>query len=142
MTGWVTGGCLCGAVRYAADPDGVFDAGYCHCSMCRRASGAPVVAWALMRAASFRVTRGELRFYQSSAACRRGFCETCGTQLVYEGPEMAEMVGFHTATLDASAPAALRPRLHMCVTDRLDWFEVRDELPVFADNRLTHPDRR
>ena len=39
-----TGGCLCGAIRYRITGAPV-EALYCHCRMCRRAHGAPVVAW-------------------------------------------------------------------------------------------------
>ena len=38
------GGCLCGAVRYAALGPPV-DAGYCHCRICQRSSGTPVLTW-------------------------------------------------------------------------------------------------
>jgi hypothetical protein len=145
MTGpspWISGGCLCGGLRYAVDPAGVFDAGYCHCSICRRASGAPVLAWAALHAASFRLTSGTPAHYWSSPACRRSFCPVCGGQLFYDGPEMQGMTGIHTATLDAPAPPELRPRLHMCVSDRLPWFTTADTLPHFPDNRLTHPATR
>jgi hypothetical protein len=38
----LTGGCVCGAVRYRIDAM-PFDAGYCHCTLCRRSSGSPVL---------------------------------------------------------------------------------------------------
>lgn len=49
MTQVHEGGCLCGAVRYriTGEPKSV---GYCHCRMCQRAAGAPVVAWATVPA--------------------------------------------------------------------------------------------
>ncbi|OYV25288.1 MAG: hypothetical protein B7X08_06200 [Acidocella sp. 20-63-7] len=124
-------------------PDGVFDAGYCHCSMCRRLTGAPLVAWASLRAEAFRLVSGEVRYYYSSLQCRRGFCPVCGGQLFYDGPGMPGLCGIHTATLDRPAPPALRPRLHMCFADRLPWLALgEDGLPRFADNRLSHPDKR
>ena len=51
--GTYQGGCFCGAIRYAFLD--VFVAGYCHCSICRRMSGAPVIAWVNTPRASFRV---------------------------------------------------------------------------------------
>lgn len=139
---WVSGGCLCGSIRYEVSPGGVFDSGYCHCSMCRRATGAPVVAWATVHNESFRLVRGTLRYYQSSPACRRSFCPDCGSQLFYDGPGMMGMTGLHVATLDEPAPPSLRPALHMCISDRLGWFEVPDELPQYLDNKLPRPEKR
>ena len=57
MVTWHAGGCLCGAVRYELAAEGAFDAGYCHCSMCRRSTGAPVLAWALVRRSHFRLVQ-------------------------------------------------------------------------------------
>jgi Glutathione-dependent formaldehyde-activating enzyme len=69
----LTGGCLCGDIRYriAAAP---VDALYCHCRMCRRAHGAPVVAWLAVPRAGFAVTAGSPSSYRSSAAASRQFC--------------------------------------------------------------------
>ena len=39
------GGCLCGAVRYRLEGPPLHADYYCHCRMCQRAAGAPVVAW-------------------------------------------------------------------------------------------------
>lgn len=53
------GGCLCGKLRFrvTAAP---LDAGYCHCRMCQRNSGAPVVAWVTFPAASWFYTADRL----------------------------------------------------------------------------------
>ncbi len=74
----ITGGCMCGAVRYeATEPPQ--DVGYCHCRMCQKWTGNLFMASAAFRSAAFRFTQGELKFYQSSAWLERGFCANCGT---------------------------------------------------------------
>ncbi len=61
----LAGGCLCGAVRYRIDaaPASVM---ICHCATCRRAAGAPSVAWATVPAAGFALTAGAPAEYASS----------------------------------------------------------------------------
>ena len=142
MATWRSGGCLCGAVRFEVAAEGVFDAGYCHCSMCRRSTGAPVLAWALVRRDHFRITRGEPASFASSSACNRLFCRVCGGQVLYEAPNLPDVMGVHVATLEEEVPDALRPRLHMCTDDALSWLMIEDELPRFPSNQLTHPAQR
>jgi hypothetical protein len=138
---WAAGGCHCGAIRFEADPEQVFDAGFCHCSICRRTSGAPMLAWAFISENGFRLLQGQTRIYHSSAACERIFCETCGCQLFYRQPDAAG-IGLHIAALDDPELLQFRPRLHMCVADRLSWARIADTLPEFPSNELTHPSRR
>ena len=54
----LTGGCFCGAVRYEAGGT-PFDETNCHCSICRRTTGAPFVTWFSVRRSDFRVIKGE-----------------------------------------------------------------------------------
>jgi Glutathione-dependent formaldehyde-activating enzyme len=67
------GGCLRGAVRdrISAEPR---SADYCHCRMCRRAAGGPVVARLTVASAAFAWTKGEPAVYRSSAEAERLFC--------------------------------------------------------------------
>ena len=51
------GGCLCGAVRYRISAEPI-DAGYCHCRMCQRSTGAPVVSWLTMSERGLRLDQG------------------------------------------------------------------------------------
>lgn len=75
----MTGGCACGAVRYAAEIDGP-DAYLCHCRMCQRATGSVSIAFVGVREEGVR-WEGEPDWYRSSAIAERPFCSTCGTSL-------------------------------------------------------------
>ncbi len=78
----VTGGCMCGAVRYTAviEDD---DAYLCHCRMCQRASGN--ISLAMKSVEEEGVSwNGEPAYFQSSPFARRGFCSSCGTSLTFE----------------------------------------------------------
>ena len=105
------GGCLCGQVRYAIAPlpsqTSIIDAGYCHCRLCQRASGAPVVAWATVRRAALHMLAGTGTTYASSAKGRRTFCPRCGTALFFTHADQPDTVDITLASLDD--PAALTP---------------------------------
>jgi len=140
MSDCLEGGCFCGAVRYAVRA--IFDAGYCHCSICRRTSGAPVLAWASVPATDFKLLRGAPKELRTSAHCLRQFCADCGTHLFFRDERSSgdALIGFHVATLDHAN--AVRPRVHLFAQDRIEWFDTADDLPRFPDNRIPHPDRR
>lgn len=81
MTAEKTGRCLCGAVKFTAVPKARhIDA--CHCGMCRRAVGGPLMAVTLA-AAPLIEDESALRVYQSSDWAERLFCGTCGSNLFY-----------------------------------------------------------
>ena len=67
----ITGGCFCGAIRWAAST--VFDAGYCHCSVCRRRSGAPVFAFVRFREGDFQLVKGGPKAFSSSSRFKSYF---------------------------------------------------------------------
>ena len=78
----ITGGCLCGAVRYEIS-EPLSQAGSCHCSMCRRAHGAAFATFAAVKPESFRWLAGheDVSVYQSSPEGYRVFCRHCGSPL-------------------------------------------------------------
>ncbi|OZA00216.1 MAG: hypothetical protein B7X99_05040, partial [Rhizobiales bacterium 17-65-6] len=78
----LTGGCLCGAVRYEIIAEPVVSC-HCHCSLCRRASGAPFATWTTVPLDGFRWTRGTPARFRSSEKAARDFCSACGTQLTF-----------------------------------------------------------
>lgn len=122
----LTGGCACGSVRYELHSS-PFDAGYCHCSVCRHSSGAPVVAFATVPLGDFFLVRGEVRRRRSSGFGERWFCADCGTQLAMHVDHQPDTIDFTLASLDS--PAAVRPRFHIFFAERIPWFEPRDTFP-------------
>jgi hypothetical protein len=122
------GGCFCGKVRYSIT-GAVRDVCYCHCESCRRASGAPFVAWATFAAADFVAVRGELAQHRSSEYVLRGFCSTCAATLTYWHEARADEIDVALVSLDA-APA-LAPRYHLWVADKLPWIDLNDSLPHY-----------
>jgi hypothetical protein len=90
----VSGGCLCGSVRFAARPHGR-EFGACHCSICRRWTAGPFLA---VECDTFALDSDvSLGVYRSSEWAERGFCKTCGTPLFYR------LIGrdFHAVSLEA-----------------------------------------
>ena len=124
-----SGGCLCGAVRYEASGPAANPC-YCHCNSCRRAAGAPLVAWCTFARSGWRVTRGILTEYRSSPQVLRGFCAACGGALTYRHEARAEEIDVTLASLDE--PAALAPQMHVWVGDKLPWLTITDGLPQFV----------
>ena len=120
------GGCLCGAVRYRISAEPI-DAGYCHCRMCQRSTGAPVVAWLTMSSEGFAWRQGEPAAHRSSPEAERLFCGACGTQMAFRMLAEPHLVDVTLASLDD--PAAVRPDHHGWTSSRIVWFEVRDDLP-------------
>ena len=124
--GWVEGGCLCGAVRYRVEGPPLH-AGYCHCRMCQRAAGAPVVAWGAWPADRFAWLQGKPGRFASSAKGERSFCPSCGTSLTSVDPGDRRLVEVTLASLDD--PAAFPPEEHIWTASRIRWLELGDKLP-------------
>ncbi len=127
----LTGGCLCGAVRYCIG-EALVEALYCHCRMCQRAHGAPVVAWLTVPLTGFTVTAGSPAAYRSSAKAERHFCAGCGTPLTWRAIDNPRLVDVSIASLDN--PAAIAPALHIWTESRIAWFETADHLPRYPTN--------
>ncbi len=121
----ITGGCLCGATRYAINAAPRYTS-YCHCEDCRRASGAPVVAWTFFPADTLAWIKGTPRTLHF-AERERTFCSDCGTPLSFFDPAIPGEFEVTTCSLDH--PELYPPRDHTWITDRLPWFETTDATP-------------
>jgi hypothetical protein len=130
----LTGGCLCGTVRYrlVAKPEG---AGWCHCRSCQLNSGSPAMAFASVPIDAMTIDAGDdaLRHYASSDAAERWFCGTCGTPLWVQDRDTPQERDFSLATLDD--PASVIPGFHIYWSSRIAWDKPADELPRFPRSR-------
>ncbi|MEG1452517.1 GFA family protein [Brevundimonas sp.] len=122
------GGCNCGAIRYKMEAD-VQHHALCHCTDCRKASGAPAVSWALVRNDQITIT-GTPKSYASSEGAQRQFCGDCGTSLFYINETVFPgMIDVQSATLDN--PAAIPLQGQIQTAERIDWMKNLDALPSF-----------
>ena len=127
-----TGGCLCGAVRYqTAAPN--TPPTVCHCTSCRRATGAHAVGFYTADRATVEFRAGKPTDYQSSPEVLRGFCDRCGTSLTYWHARWPEDLSFTIASLDD--PNLARPIDHTGMADAVDWDVPGDTLPQSPDVR-------
>ena len=123
-----SGGCHCGAVRYEMTEEVAHHA-LCHCTDCRKASGAPAVAWAMAAADQVTIT-GEPVTYASSEHGRRLFCGACGTSLFYTNDVVFPgMIDVQSATLDD--PDAIPLQAQIQTAERIGWMGHLGDLPAF-----------
>ena len=126
----VTGGCMCGAVRYEApEPHSVI---YCHCRDCRRHSGAPLVSFVGYIRDEIEWSGDARKIYNSSPNIERGFCGKCGTPLTWEGyvEELGgDLIEIFISTTDD--PDSHVPQFHIWHGERVKWLEVVDDLPRY-----------
>lgn len=122
-----SGGCLCGAVRYAAAGP-LRDVLVCHCVDCLRFHGGPGYYSSLPKSDLELVEQRGLRWRAtptSDAAAERGFCAECGSSLFWRAPARAT-ISVTAGTLDG--PTGLRTSGHIYDAQRPDWEHV-DDLP-------------
>jgi hypothetical protein len=130
----LTGGCQCGAVRYALDqtPQNVH---ICHCRMCQKAVAGPFAVICPVAKPSFRITRGAISYFASSDVARRGFCSACGTPLTFDYPE-GDDVGVLVGSLDQ--PSLAPPVIQYGNESRVAWYSrltaLPGDRPTYADN--------
>ena len=123
-----TGGCLCGAVRYATGAEPVNER-ICHCRMCQKAIGAAFNARLLFRADDVTVS-GKLETFNSSPDLRRGFCPQCGTT-VMSIRASSGLLAITAGSLDD--PSLFRPGMHFWTASRQPWVRLDDGLPVYPE---------
>ena len=124
------GSCLCGGIRYEIGSELELPLN-CHCSMCRKATGAAFRTRASVSADSFRWVAGErlLSRYESSPGHVRTFCSVCGSTLVTIFPDSPETLGLALGTLDDDP--GVKPLFHVYVESKAPWYEISDALPEY-----------
>lgn len=113
----ITGGCQCGAVRYALHRRPARPC-ICHCRMCQKASGNLFGTFAGVASQHFEVTRGQLAGFQTSFEAERCFCAACGTPLAYRTLDGA-WISITIGSLDR--PEDMQPTHFYGEEGRISW---------------------
>ncbi|HZU20694.1 MAG TPA: GFA family protein [Gaiellaceae bacterium] len=130
----LTGGCLCGGVRFELDavPE---SASYCHCTRCQRRTGAAASAQAAIPPESLRVVAGAdlVREYEPEDGWAKCFCSVCGSALWSRDPQSGRM-GVRLGAFDSDP--GVRPQFRQYVAYAASWEPIPDDgLPRFPERR-------
>jgi hypothetical protein len=131
----ITGGCLCGGVRYTlTEPP--LSAGYCHCTRCQRRTGTAASANARVAPGSLRIVQGEelVRSYVPPDGAPKEFCSQCGGALWSRDRESGEIAGLRLGTFDEDP--GVRPQWHQFTAYAAPWE------PIAEDGLPRHPEQR
>jgi len=121
-----SGGCQCGAVRYAAYAP-LSHSHFCHCRMCQRAVGNLFAALAGVNRKDFAWTKGEPSVYRSSSVAERGFCNKCGTPLSFRYLSR-DRISVTLGSLDD--PEGVPIERHIGMEGHVSWVKLCDSLPT------------
>lgn len=128
----ITGGCLCGAVRYEVSTEPLMRV-ICYCRDCQRASGAPHFAAFLVPVEALRVTGERKQFAvigDSGKQVHRTFCPDCGTTLFGQSETMLQGISISAASLDD--PKAFAPQVQFYTASAQPWDIIDPQLPQFT----------
>ena len=121
----LTGGCLCGGVRWElSEPP--LGAHYCHCTRCQRRSGTAVSASARVRPESFRIVSGDelVRSFQPEDGWAKHFCSVCGSAVFSRAPDGSQ-VGVRLGGFDSDP--GVRPDARIHVSSAATWEAIPDD---------------
>jgi hypothetical protein len=131
----LTGGCVCGGVRFeVAEP--LVSAGWCHCTRCQRRTGTPASAAGEVAPGSFRITAGEalVTEFPPPGGFIKAFCSVCGGHLYSRHPDGWDQVSVRLGAVDGDP--GIRPQYHQHVGSAAVWQPLPDDgLPRFEGAR-------
>jgi hypothetical protein len=129
----LTGGCLCGAVRFeVTEPLG--SAGYCHCTRCQRRTGSAASVSARVVPGSLRIVSGEelLASFDPADGFKKVFCSSCGGALWAQHPTDSLFRFVRLGTFDRDP--GIRPSYRQFVAYAAPWEPIPDDgLPRYPE---------
>jgi len=130
----LTGGCLCGGVRFEVRrPLGT--ANYCHCTRCQRRTGAAASPQVRVAPGSVAVLQGTelVREYTPEGGFAKAFCSTCGAHLWARDPDEDEPFSVRLGAFDSDP--GIRPSYHQFVDYAAPWEPIPDDgLPRYPES--------
>ena len=142
----VTGGCLCGAVRYESTEPPT-EGYYCHCTICRKAYGGLFSATVKFTGSAFKFRQGELKYHRATPIAKRGFCDNCGSPVAFfydDLPDVWIKIGSldHPEDWPMTRAASWGPSVHWHTDTKVPWHEINDPLsqPAAAEQGLLKTD--
>ena len=123
----LTGGCLCGGVRFELTGEPL-NAGYCHCTRCQGRTGSAVSAQARIDGRGFRWLQGEdlVRTWRhADGGFEKGFCTECGAHLFSRNPDNPAQMTVRMSAFDEDP--GVRPSWRAYVAYAAPWEPIPDD---------------
>ncbi|HEY8628997.1 MAG TPA: GFA family protein [Gaiellaceae bacterium] len=134
MNARLTGGCLCGGVRFEVT-EPLVSSSYCHCTRCQRRTGTAASVQARIAPGSLRVTAGDdlIRAYDpGDGGFLKLFCSQCGSALWSKSPEDPEVISLRLGVFDLDP--GIRPAYRQFVAYAAPWEPLPDDgLPRYPE---------
>jgi len=131
----LTGGCLCGGVRFeVVEP--LVSASYCHCTRCQRRTGTAAAVSGRIAPGSLRIVRGEelVRSYEPADGFAKDFCGFCGSALWSRNPDEPQWISVRLGAFDGDP--GIRPSYRQFVDYAATWEQIPDDgLPRFPERK-------
>lgn len=128
----ITGGCLCGKVRYSADAEPAF-VGVCHCTDCQKFTGSAFGTVVGIPKSTFLV-QGQVSTYSkpgdSGKPIERSFCPNCGSSISDVASMMPDIVMIGVGTLDDAG--WVKPAMQIYCDSAQPWVQLGGEMKSFA----------
>ncbi len=131
----LTGGCLCGGVRFEVTAPPV-SAGYCHCTRCQRRTGTASSVSTRLAPGSLRIVEGEelVRTYQPPDGFGKAYCSLCGSALWSRSQTDPVTISVRMGAFDDDP--GVRPSYRQFVAYAAPWEPIPDDgLPRFPEGR-------
>lgn len=131
MAELITGGCLCGAVRYECRAEPQF-AGHCQCRDCQKHTGTGHSSYLGVPADALSIS-GEIRHYdttaESGSIATRGFCPICGSPILFKTNAVTGSIFLTAGSLDD--PSLFEPSVVVFTASAQSWDHIDPALQRF-----------
>jgi hypothetical protein len=129
----LSGGCICGAVRYECTADPVMSVN-CYCRDCQQATGSALAPVIIVPKPALHLRKGEPKYYtvmaESGNEVSRGFCTNCGAPMFSLLSAMPDMIAIKASSLDD--PSIFKPTMNVFLSSAQPWAPISKDLPGFA----------
>jgi hypothetical protein len=131
----LTGGCLCGSVRFEVSQP-LRAASYCHCTRCQRRTGTAASAQGLIEPGSLTILSGEglIGAFRPEDGFPKHFCSSCGSALWSQSPTDPDIISIRLGAFDRDP--GIRPQWHQFTAYAAPWEPLPDDgLPRYPERR-------
>ncbi len=132
MSKTITGGCLCGEIRYECQGEPLRSF-ICHCTDCQQFTGSVFAAVLIFPKESFRILSGTPNGHtvtaESGNKVEREFCGKCGASLFEVLEKRPDFIAVSAGSIDDKA--AFKPSYQVWTQSQVDTIRVNDDLQKF-----------